>query len=705
MSTQQRRWHWSSWVPLLWKRTSESVQQRVDDFKVAKALEDVDFATLDRGWELPGASATDLDPWDRHTLEDSFRSLYFKHDIVKNIIDTYVHFIVGKGFTVAFRSNELQARWDALEKRNKVNERIREAIRMSLLLGNWFQILYPLEAPMKLDVRDLDPSDVSEVITAPNDDEILLQYIRKTKQGTEVPLPAQDVIHWHVNKIGRNQFGRPLLESSLKRLAQFDKLVEDQLKARRIKGMLHMVRYLSKKPDIPLSELPPSSAVIEAHEGHERWEAISNNVDSSEAWRDGLAILQRIASTVHLPVYFLLMDISSTSSSEMHMESIPIKVFKNYQNHFANTGISPMVRSLINEHISESEYEIVPEPVDIRTTSQVTQDTIAKVENAIISRRTAQTELGYDPDKENALINEELGGAAAPDPLGGDRFSSLFGGGGDSPLGTPPVTPSSLTDSIASPPPPSLSPDQNISDSGASSSNLSSSLTSGEGDVASTDTALASLPGHWQSHENGGEDVDAGNIANPVKANTPLELPLIENFDLSDAGNFLAQPPAAFDRKIMAVDDGFSSDAAYLILGLTPDGYIVVLRERYERGVPLMSPDGGPSRVNHIMEIANQERVDEIVVDPSASELISLLEQQQLPVTPADNKVEHGFRLVDDLAAQGKLKLIQGLERLPQEFQTCKCKLSEAGFVKKPHNRSFHGLDALRYGTILLVKT
>lgn len=661
--------------PLLAAR--DAIRQRVADFRISRALEDLDITAINKGWDVPTRQGGPQDLWDRHLQEDLYRSLYWKSDIVRNIVNNYALFIVGNGFQVIFRSKELQERWNLLDDRNDIKAKVREAVLMTVLMGNWFHTLFPKDSDLKLDIRSVDPGEIENVKPHPHDRETILGYEMSVsgKYQPEVYSPL-DIHHWHVNKLGSSYFGRSILEPVIQRIGELDKLIKDQLGARRIKNMVHYIRYLTTKPTIPLSDIP-GKAIIEAHKDKEEWDVLSKDVDASGAQYDILSLTRFIAAGVQLPVEFIMMDVSGSPSSEMHMESVPVKLFESLQEHFTKS-YRRLVRKMLHEDLKPDEFDIIAPPVDIRTATQKSSDLIQQVDAALISRRTAQEKLGYDPLRENQRINNELGSSLSGAQPGmdtgiidttGEPLGGGFGGGGGG-------LPSDLA---------SLAPPANLQITNP-----------GIGGVSSQPGAAPAPT------EDGIPDL-AGTALGMGREDAPIigAQKLLSNFSDED----ILDSKPSFTKRIVCVDDGFATDCAIIALGLTNDNKIVAYRENYIRNIPMLPvTEGSDSRSGLIKQMCHDEKCEAIIIDPSALELASILKHMDLPVKLGSRDAEQRFADLDKLAGEDGFKITSDLPRLRSEIQAAMTKQGEAGQRKKPASRKFHGLDAVSYGVAHLIQ-
>jgi len=643
----------------------EALELRYNNWRARQALKDIDLNELNRGWVTPGQEDIELDEWTRSELEDTLITLYNKHDTVRNIIENFVLFVVGRRIEVQFKSKELQQRYEILDESVNFNAVYENGVRMSLMLGNWFYLMLPFGAPMRFGLLDLDARKVAEINTAPNNPGIVTHYTLKGASEGHKKLDSADVIHFHNVKFGRQLFARPLCEPVLDRIAQLDNLIEDQLEARRIKSMLHWVRYRKGPPPATPLEDIPDSAIIEAHDEQERYESLTQDVDSSEAWRDVDGLLSRIAAGLNVPIEFVKMDISGSPSGEMHLESIPVKRFQSLQRHY-NRQFLAVLRGMLSPKLRAGEVTIVNDPVDIRTQSRRTEDISKLVQENLISRKTGQEELGYNPGKENERIDEELRASAGGAGAAGQGGASL--------------------DALAG----------NLGNGGAEAPAAVPAAAAGPAEAAPAD-------GGGQAGGGGGAIPQLATAGLSARENLEQEKHLIESFD----ENNLIDDDPELHRKILVVDDGFQHDLCVVVMGLSEDDGIVVRREEYHKHLPLIHPDGegaGRGRVSLVQAIREEEGAELVVLDPTALELAALLKHKGESVQLAERDVEGGFGIVETEVAQNRLRVRRDLKRLVAEFTEGRAKQGEEGPRKKPATRKLHGLDCVRYGVAYLRK-
>lgn len=181
---------------------------------------------------------------------------YHHHPIAKRLVRLIEQFTLGRGFSTrafyrdAGDDKRAQAVWDRFEKANALQERIRRVENELVLYGEQF-LRYTEDLHRKtLIVRQMDPSTVWEIVTAPDDIEHVYYYHTQwstpfqlyAKHGIQSvryiirQVLAREVDHFKINSTSSEKRGRSelfVVIGWLKRLKDFlnDRVVLNRVRA------------------------------------------------------------------------------------------------------------------------------------------------------------------------------------------------------------------------------------------------------------------------------------------------------------------------------------------------------------------------------------------------------------------------------------------------------------------------------------------
>lgn len=158
------------------------------------------------------------------------------------------------------------------------------------------------------------------------------------------------------------------------------------------------------------------------------------------------------------------------------------------------------------------------------------------------------------------------------------------------------------------------------------------------------------------------------------------------------------RPLSEFRSFVVGVDDGFTNPFVSLLVGVDGDGRTHVLREHYAPGLDVgrrVQAVGG-----HCGLVG---QCDAVLIDPSAPDVISAMQQAGLPAIAANNDVLPGINAVTSRllpAGDGRPRLTvdPSCENLIREFETYQWKAGKS--KDEPVKKHDHAMDALRYAVM-----
>jgi len=155
-------------------------------------------------------------------------------------------------------------------------------------------------------------------------------------------------------------------------------------------------------------------------------------------------------------------------------------------------------------------------------------------------------------------------------------------------------------------------------------------------------------------------------------------------------------------RAVVGVDQGFTNPFGVLLALLDGDGRMHIETEEYERG---LVPEEKLERVRRVMA-SSPIKVEAVVVDPSAAELIEFFKRGGLNAVPADNDMGHidTVRGRFERAKDGKPRLTvdpscSNFQREIECYQWSPVKAGSDQTKDVPKKEEDHLMDVLKYLT------
>jgi len=446
----------------------ESQQRRVIEAE-ARALSIIESLhdQLDpemKGWHLAAGLDTRTDitksvtSGDLDILRKESQKAFYRNPYGRNIINTYVKFVIGKGVIVDFKekSEETLAAiikwWGKFVRLNKWYSFQREFVIRSLRDGEVFvrKFIMPDSPPI---LRFVDPERVGSndiknpdgIETDPEDVEHIVAYhIWKNGLLDTVAVPAEQIIHFKMGVDRNVRRGRPILESMLPYITKYEKWLDARMVLNIVRTSVALVRHVKGSPtniaslrsaissnktsssETDKSKMLRSGTIITASPGVE-YEMLSPNLEARDAAQDGRTILLALAAAAGLPDSFVTGDFSSTNFASMVVAQNPaLRAFEEHEKIYSEP-FSEIILWCLNDGIEKGELpEIVNKDGDgssrpINTEFEISYPPLLKrdlnaeveawqrmvVELGVSSKRTASLNLGLDPDQEKKLIEEE----------------------------------------------------------------------------------------------------------------------------------------------------------------------------------------------------------------------------------------------------------------------------------------------------------
>ena len=358
------------------------------------------------GWVRAGGGQDDelaVDIYEQMT--QSFRA-YRLDPRAKNIIETYVAYIMGDGYSVKF-DNEADAKaWKEFKEENGFDEKFTEAVRLMLVRGEHFFRLFGDEFQAKK-IRHLDATQVGDIETADGDPEEVTKYIgRDQYYGTA--WGPDELIHLSVFNYGQKR-GHSILEPILSDLAKKRKYQNAQAVIVTILASLPIIRkgpwtteqIAARRNDF--AGLPPPGAVVTAS-NKEDW-SVPDHPAARMNWRDqGRSLDLSISAGVGLPYYMVFEDSSDSNySATLVAEAPAMRRFNEIQRTVCRS-LEKLVKHVVNP---SGEFKAVFYPIAPRDTEAEVR---AWSEPWILQGMSWQTwaeKVGIDPEEEEKRMRDE----------------------------------------------------------------------------------------------------------------------------------------------------------------------------------------------------------------------------------------------------------------------------------------------------------
>lgn len=154
-------------------------------------------------------------------------------------------------------------------------------------------------------------------------------------------------------------------------------------------------------------------------------------------------------------------------------------------------------------------------------------------------------------------------------------------------------------------------------------------------------------------------------------------------------------PEKPWERVRVSVDYGTVNPASFG-LWARRDGVWYRVREYYYDSRREGRQKTDAEYVDDLKALAAGERVERVIVDPSAASFIEALRREGFAVQRADNNVSDGIRVTANLLKQRRLVICEGCESLLAEMAQYCWEDGGAGH-DRPRKEHDHAMDELRY--------
>lgn len=352
---------------------------------------------------------------------------YHQNPVCKNIINAYVHFVMGSGWSVSMDNDAEQDRFNEWADEQQLHRMWKKWVRETFLYGAAPGVLYPLswgENAKSITAnrrkvskrrgaaaafRVLPDSKIAKIYTNGGDYMDVAGY-----QFGDTVVAPQDVILSTLEPVGLGLRGGSILTPVLEDILKLQKLANSRFYLNLIRSRLPAIREVgaaraSGSADA-VKKLPPSGSVLTEY-GGTKWTFPSHNVDAAGAKDDWRLLVLLIAAGVTLPEFMVLQDASNGNyASTLVAEGPSHNMFKGHQMDF---------KPLFRRHLKAMGWDnfTIQEPsIVARDAEKEARAVEIGTRTGVMSKRTGAKRLGLDYDEEqtNKMVDEDDAGAGDP---------------------------------------------------------------------------------------------------------------------------------------------------------------------------------------------------------------------------------------------------------------------------------------------------
>lgn len=405
-----------------------------------------------KGWSLVAGQTGRFDepktisPGDLDALRIESQKSFYRDPYGRNIINTYVKFIIGRGIIIDFKEKDEDALllimgwWNKFAGLNRWFSLQREVVIRSLRDGEAFIRRFPMPGDTPLVLRFIDPEKVNSsdlkasygIETDPTDVEnIIAYYVQHGMSLDRDKIPAEDVVHIKMGVDRNVRRGRPLLESMLPFITLYKKWLDTRMVLNIVRTSVALVRHVKGSPtnlanlrsatasqstrkETDRTKMLRSGTIITATPGVE-YDMLSPNLDARDAAQDGRTILLALAAAAGLPDVFVTADFANSNFASTVVSQNPaIRLFEEHQQLYSEV-FSQIIKWALDDGVEKGEipaaanldHDISYPPLLKRDLLNEVNAWEKMIDLQLSSRRTASLNLGIDPDQEKKMMAEE----------------------------------------------------------------------------------------------------------------------------------------------------------------------------------------------------------------------------------------------------------------------------------------------------------
>lgn len=341
--------------------------EKIIDNGVAGIAESYRDKQTDGPWDKIGDLDKDkeLTSEERSILLKNSRDRYFQTPEGRSLIESAKHYVIGTGivYTADDENPIVQEKLDEFwnHPKNIMELRQKEIVTRGLRDGEVFIRFFKEAGTGMTYVRCIEPEQIQEIKTKPNDAEDIISYIRKWvpkglyKEETEM-ISANEIVHIKLGADLNMARGRPYLEPIIKRLIQLEQFIEGRVRKNRIASGFILEKILkgpgatsdkvssvtgdmddakvdSGSNQTASKKMPKFGSVVVHNEAIEyKW--CNPEIRADDSSEDARLIKLSICAGVNAPEYLLSDASNANYSSTMVAENPYVRSMEDFQDTF-----------------------------------------------------------------------------------------------------------------------------------------------------------------------------------------------------------------------------------------------------------------------------------------------------------------------------------------------------------------------------------
>lgn len=441
--------------------------------KLQEWVEDNARNTYRFQFDTPGRSAADdlilstaedpLREWNwqqRQQVLSTCHSAYSRNPIAKRAIHYMSAFTVGDGFNLNCKNEEVEkVLQDFIDSPdNAIREFERQAVHQLLIDGELFLRFFTGtdDAKGQVVMVPLRPWEIQYIHTEPGFFRRPLKYrlqpytqYNTDDPGSNVPvaasdIPAKEVIHVAINRLGYELRGKPEMYSALPWLRAHKEWQENRARQNHWRGaLLWWVKIASSVPGVIAQKVaqyqkPPTPGSVAVTSDKEEWNVLNNPVGANDASEDGRQLkIMALNGLGGIPEYMTgdgqNANLATTKSQQLPVlmtfrelqtilvEQIWLPVFKRVIQNAIDADLLPLeIESMdtTGKNVTDKDgkneivdtldaFSVEYEPLSTQEPFTLAQALQIADQNQWVSKQTASTEMGFDYAQEKERIETE----------------------------------------------------------------------------------------------------------------------------------------------------------------------------------------------------------------------------------------------------------------------------------------------------------
>jgi hypothetical protein len=263
-----------------------------------------------------------------HLMQDAVHARYYSDPHCRSIIDNWTNYTIGGGLKVMVDVPKVQEVIDEFRKRNKMKSREKKYVKRYYMDGELFMAYHDKDG--KVYVRRIQPDEITEIKTNPNDMEEVHKYkweFEEQKEGTQQTYKSNQwvddinsptrglkkstvkkpIIHFIKTTDEQELRGRVPLQPVLKWLKYYEDWQIDRIRLNHERAKVVWIKEVKGKSPTATERdrRAPRGGVMLVETDNVRYRIESADLQAGDAKEDGLAILYTIGAGSNLPIHIL----------------------------------------------------------------------------------------------------------------------------------------------------------------------------------------------------------------------------------------------------------------------------------------------------------------------------------------------------------------------------------------------------------------